>query len=43
VGKSLSASINGIALGPFAVTLATPKYAGFEGVGILDNFVIRKL
>jgi hypothetical protein len=40
VTKSVSASINGVLLGtqPFA---SVPKYAGFEGVGVLDNFVIR--
>jgi hypothetical protein len=40
VTKSVSASINGVVLGtqPFA---SVPKYAGFEGVGVLDNFVIR--
>lgn len=43
VTKQLSARINGIALGPFPVALAVPRYVGFEGVGILDNFVVRKL
>jgi hypothetical protein len=43
VAQVLSASINGIALGPFPMALTTPKYAGFEGIGIMDNFVVRKL
>ncbi len=41
--RTLTASINGIALGPFTANLGAPRYAGFEGVGILDNFVIRRL
>lgn len=41
--QALTASINGVALGPFTANLGAPKYAGFEGVGILDNFVIRRL
>jgi hypothetical protein len=43
VAKQLSARINGIALGPFPVVLAAPRDVGFEGVGILDNFVVRRL
>ena len=43
VARQLSASVNGAARGPFAVTLPAIRYAGFEGVGIMDNFVIRKL
>ena len=41
VARTVSASVNGVVLGTAAFA-ATPKYAGFEGVGILDNFVIRK-
>ncbi len=37
-----SASLNGVSLGSFPLRLA-PKYAGFEGVGLMDNFVIRHL
>jgi hypothetical protein len=42
VGQVMSASVNGLSLGHYPVKLA-PKYAGFEGVGIMDNFVIRKV
>lgn len=42
VAQVMSASLNGVSLGQYPMKLA-PKYAGFEGVGILDNFVIRKL
>ena len=41
--KTLGGSVNGIDLGAYSVTIPTPKYIGFEGVGILDNFVVRKI
>ena len=41
--KQLSASVNGVAIGPFAANLGAPRYAGFEGTGVADNFVIRRL
>lgn len=37
----MSARLNGQALGSYPMKLATPKYLGFEGIGILDNFVVR--
>jgi len=38
------ASVNGVDLGSYPAGLAaTPKFVGFEGVGILDNFVVRAL
>jgi hypothetical protein len=38
------ASINGTDLGSFPADLAaTPKFVGFEGIGILDNFVVKQL
>jgi len=38
------ASLNEVDLGSFPAGLAaTPKFVGFEGVGILDNFVVRSL
>ena len=38
------ASVNGIDLGSYPAGLAaTPKFVGFEGVGILDNFFVRAL
>lgn len=36
----VSASVNGIELGSHPLQI-TPGYAGFEGVGLMDNFVIR--
>ncbi len=41
--KTVSGSVNGTELGTFPLNLGAPRYAGFEGVGIGDNFVIRKL
>jgi len=38
------ASINEVDLGSFpAGFTATPKFVGFEGVGILDNFVVKQV
>jgi hypothetical protein len=38
------ASLNGMELGSYPAGLSgTPKFVGFEGVGILDNFVVRAL
>ena len=39
VAQNVSASINGLALGSHHLAI-TPSFVGFEGVGILDNFVI---
>jgi hypothetical protein len=41
--KQVSASVNGMEMGPFSQTIAAPKYVGFEGVAIADNFVVRTL
>jgi len=41
--RTVGASFNGIELGTFQGNFAPPKYAGFEGVGYADNFVVRKL
>lgn len=41
VAGTVSASINGTDIGPFPLNVGSPKYAGFEGVGLGDNFVIR--
>lgn len=43
IAKTVSASVNGTELGTFPLALGAPKYAGFEGIAIADNFVIRKL
>ena len=43
ISQTVSASVNGTELGPFAVDIGTPRYVGFEGVAIADNFFIRTL
>ena len=43
VAKTVGASINDLEIGTFPLNIGAPKYAGFEGIGIGDNFVIRKL
>ena len=35
-------TLQGEAIGSYAVTIAPPRYVAFEGVGILDNFVVRE-
>lgn len=42
VAKMVSGSVNGVALGTYPLTIATPRYVGFEGIGILDNFIVRQ-
>jgi hypothetical protein len=40
----VSASLNGVELGAWPVAaVKTPKYIGIEGVGVVDNLVVRKL
>jgi hypothetical protein len=43
VAKTVGASVNDTEIGTFPLDIGAPKYAGFEGIGIGDNFVIRKL
>lgn len=43
VARTVSASVNETELGTFPLNIGAPKYAAFEGVGIGDNFVIRRL
>jgi hypothetical protein len=43
VARTVGASVNDMDLGTFPVTMANPRYAGFEGVGVVDTFVIRRL
>ena len=43
ITKMIGGNINGSDLGDFPLDLGSPRYAAFEGVGIGDNFVIRKL
>ena len=39
----LEARVNGAGIGPFPLALGRPRYAGFEGLGLVDNFVLRML
>lgn len=39
----LEARINDTAVGPFPFVLGVPRYAGFEGLGLADNFMLRTL
>jgi hypothetical protein len=41
VAKMVGASFNGVDLGWYPLAMSAPKFVGFEGVGILDNFVVR--
>ena len=44
VRQTAGATLNGVDLGSYPVALpAMPNFIGFEGVGILDNFVVRQL
>ena len=43
ITRTISANVNDIELGSFPLNLGTPRYAGFEGVAIADNFLIRRL
>ena len=44
VTRTAGASLNGVDLGSVPLVLANPpKFVGFEGVGILDNFFVRTL
>jgi hypothetical protein len=43
LSQTVSASINGVEIGVFSQSIATPKFIGIEGVGIVDNLVVRKL
>jgi hypothetical protein len=41
---AIGGSINGVDLGSYAAGLAAaPRFIGLEGVGVLDNFVVRQL
>lgn len=43
VAKTVGANVNGTELGIFPLDIGSPRYVGFEGIAIADNFVIRKL
>lgn len=42
VAQVLTARVNGVSLGNFPIALAAPKYLAFEGVGLMDNLLVRK-
>lgn len=41
--KTVSGTVNGMDIGTYPLDIGRPRYAGFEGIGMGDNFVIRKL
>ncbi|MGE5097038.1 MAG: hypothetical protein ACM3SO_18035 [Betaproteobacteria bacterium] len=43
VAQTASASLNGVNLGTFPLAARAPKFIGIEGVGVVDNLVVRKL
>ena len=43
VAGTVSATVNGVAFGPFSAPGLAPRYAAVEGQGVLDDFVIRSL
>jgi hypothetical protein len=43
VAHTVGGSVNGSDLGVHSLNIGSPRYAGFEGVGIGDNFVIRTI
>jgi hypothetical protein len=43
VAKTVSASLNETELGVFPLSIPTPRFIGFEGVAVVDNFVVRTL
>jgi hypothetical protein len=43
VAQRVGASINGVDLGWYPLAMTAPKFVGFEGVGVLDNFVVKQL
>jgi len=43
IAETIGGNVNGTDLGTFSLDLGSPRYAAFEGIGIGDNFVIRKL
>lgn len=40
--STVTLSFAGAVVGTFPVSMPTPKYAAFEGVGVLDDFVLRQ-
>ena len=42
VAATVTLSFGGSVVGTFPATMSTPKYLAFEGVGVLDNLVLRQ-
>jgi hypothetical protein len=40
--STVTLTIAGNVIGTYNTTLPTPRYVAFEGVGVLDNFVVRR-
>lgn len=40
--STVTLSFAGVTVGSYPVSIPTPKYAAFEGVGVLDDFVLRQ-
>ena len=43
VSKQLAVHLNGNVAGTYGIDIGRPRYAAFEGIGLVDNFVVRKL
>jgi len=43
VQNTVGGIINGVDIGTFPLSIGRPRYAGFEGIGMADNFVIKRL
>jgi hypothetical protein len=43
IAQMVGASVNDVELGWYPLAMSAPKFVGFEGAGVLDNFVVRKL
>lgn len=43
VQRTVGGTVNGSDIGTVSLDIGRPRYAGFEGIGMGDNFVIRRL
>jgi|KBSMisStaDraftv2_1062788.scaffolds.fasta_scaffold188106_2 hypothetical protein len=43
VTQTVSASVEGVELGSFVQPIKTPRFIGIEGVGVVDDLVVRRL
>ena len=42
VAQTVTLRVNGETIGTYPFTMAPPRYVGLEGIGVLDNFVVRQ-